>query len=209
MATLWRSEYCLHNCRRVAPELFLPKPFLVTFAAGSVGAWRIQRITAINGGSLANAERLAICEGAAPNDRLSGLWTLRGTTSNTRYTTRAETGTLVSKQESLARSVATRAVLIPIRKTDAWWAMAQDERRAVFEEQSRHIAIGLDYLPAVARRLHHSRDLGEPFDFLTWFEFAPNDESAFDHMLARLRETAEWGFVEREVEVRLTRDQIA
>ena len=73
------------------------------------------------------------------------------------------------------------------------------------EEQSHHIAIGLDYLPAVARRLHHSRDLGEPFDFLTWFEFAADDEAQFDHMLERLRATPEWRYVDREVEVRLTR----
>ncbi len=33
------------------------------------------------------------------------------------------------------------------------------------------------YLLAVARRLYHCRDLGEPFDFLTWFEYAPQDES--------------------------------
>src|SRR2546428_7160638 len=31
------------------------------------------------------------------------------------------------------------------------------------------------YLPAIARRLYHCRDLGEPFDFLTWFEYAPAD----------------------------------
>ena len=37
----------------------------------------------------------------------------------------------------------------------------EDERRAVFEERSRHIATGLAYLPGVARRLHHGRaDVG-------------------------------------------------
>jgi hypothetical protein len=57
----------------------------------------------------------------------------------------------------------------------------------------------------VARRLHHCRDLTEdaPFDFLTWFEFTPGDAVAFDEMLHRLRETAEWRYVEREVDVRL------
>jgi len=71
------------------------------------------------------------------------------------------------------RTYATRAALIPIRKSEAWWALAQDERRAIFEEQSKHIAIGMEYLPPVARRLHHCRELGEAFDFLTWFEYAP------------------------------------
>ncbi|MEI8154526.1 MAG: chlorite dismutase, partial [Hyphomicrobiales bacterium] len=59
--------------------------------------------------------------------------------------------------------------------------------------------------PAVARRLHHCRGLGGPFDFLTWFEYAPEAESAFDAMLQRLRATEEWCYVEREVDVRLVR----
>jgi chlorite dismutase len=80
---------------------------------------------------------------------------------------------LAAKQQGLDRPQATLAALIPIRKSEAWWELAQDERRRVFEESSHHIEIGMKYLPAIARRLHHSRELGEPFDFLTWFEYAP------------------------------------
>ena len=114
-------------------------------------------------------------------------------------------------QESLGRPAASHAALIPIRKSAAWWQLTQDERRAIFEQSSRHTAIGLRYLPAVARRLHHCRDLGEdePFDFLTWFEFAPADAAHFDELLAALRATPEWDFVEREVEVRLERVEAA
>ena len=63
----------------------------------------------------------------------------------------------------------------------------------------------MDYLPAVARRLHHCRDLGspEPFDFLTWFEFRPEDAAAFDDLVERLRRTPEWRYVSREMEIRL------
>jgi len=57
----------------------------------------------------------------------------------------------------------------------------------------------------VARRLYHSRELGEAFDFLTWFEFAEKDAGAFDELLQRLRSSEEWSYVEREVEVRLRR----
>jgi hypothetical protein len=49
-----------------------------------------------------------------------------------------------------------------------------DERRDVFETKSHHIADSLKYLPAIARQLYHCRDLGQPFDFLTWFEYAPS-----------------------------------
>lgn len=52
-----------------------------------------------------------------------------------------------------------------------------------------HAGFRLKYLPAVARRLHHCRDLGEPFDFLTWFEYAPADSEAFEELVDTLRET--------------------
>ncbi len=71
------------------------------------------------------------------------------------------------------------------------------------EERSHHIAIGMDYLPAISRRLHHSREIGEPFDFLTWFEYAAEHANAFEEMVARLRTTEEWHYVDREVDVRL------
>ena len=76
----------------------------------------------------------------------------------------------------------------------------------MFETQSHHTEIGLDYLPQIARQLHHSRDLGEPFDFLTWFEFAPEHTAAFEALLVRLRSSPEWTYVEREVDIRLVRD---
>ncbi len=187
----------------------MPQPLLVTFAAGDAGPWRIKHVAAVIGEALPAADRLAMIE--AGGDLPAFRWALCGVTSNTRYTTRAETAALAVKQEGLGRPQATCAALIPIRKSEAWWALAQDERRAIIEERSRHIAIGLDYLPAVARRLHHCRDLlidgrAQPFDFLTWFEFAPAHEAAFDEMLAKLRATEEWRFVEREVEVRVERE---
>lgn len=178
-------------------------PLLVTFGAGVSGPWRIDRISPVSGDSLPVAARLSVHEGdQAPT---ASHWALRGITSNTRYTNRNEAHILQATQESLGRPQATSAALIPIRKTEAWWALAQDERRAIFEERSRHIGIGLEYLPAVSRRLHHSRELGEPFDFLTWFEYAPERADAFEDMVSRLRETEEWCYVDREVDIRLTR----
>ncbi|MBA4048983.1 MAG: chlorite dismutase, partial [Sphingomonas sp.] len=118
--------------------------------------------------------------------------------------TAPELAEIRAKQEGLGRPASTRAALIPIRKSAEWWEMAQDQRRGVYERGS-HLPIGLDYLPGVARKLYHSRDHGEAFDFLTWFEFAPDQEEAFDHMLVRLRACAEWEYVDREVDIRLTR----
>ena len=182
----------------------MPAPILVNFRAGHVGAWRIERMETVVGDGLASAERLAIVAGVhtAP---ASGSWSLRGFTSNERYVERPERAALTTVQQPLGRDTATCAALIPVRKSEEWWELTQDERRAVLEEQSHHIAIGLEYLPAVARRLHHSRDLSEPFDFLTWFEYAPADATAFEELVARLRETEEWSFVDREVDIRLAR----
>jgi hypothetical protein len=182
----------------------MPPPLIVAFVAGAGGPWRIDRITAIIGDALPRATALSVREG--PDAPLPGNadWILRGVTGHTRYTRRTEVDGLAARQQALGRSRATQAALIPIRKTEAWWSLAQDERRTIFEEQSRHIGIGMDYLPAVARRLHHCRDLREPFDFLTWFEFAPQHAARFDEMLRLLRNTEEWRYVDREVEIRLS-----
>jgi hypothetical protein len=47
--------------------------------------------------------------------------------------------------------------------------------------------------------------LGEPFDFLTWFEYAPEHATIFEDLVGVLRATDEWTYVEREVDLRLAR----
>jgi len=177
----------------------------VSFAAGETGAWAIERITAICGEGLAPAAALQRSEASELVAPSPAAWTLHGVRSNERYLERSEKERLVAVQQGLGRADSRLAALIPIRKTDAWWDLAQDERRAIFEARSRHIAVGAEYLPAIARRLYHCRDLGGPFDFLTWFEFSESDANAFDDLLGRLRATEEWTFVAREVEIRLRR----
>ena len=130
---------------------------------------------------------------------------MRGVTSYERYVHKMERSSLVVQQAELGRLEATRAALIPIKKSTAWWELAQDERRAIFEERSHHITIGLKYVARIARRLYHGYDLGEPFDFLTWFEYAPEDAGAFEDLVGSLRGTDEWTYVEREVDIRLAR----
>jgi Chlorite dismutase len=181
------------------------KPLPVTFVSGSEGQWRIDRLEPVIGAGLPDARRLAVIEGTPELRRTGSAWTLRGVTSNERYVEAAEQAALRVRQPRLGRRQATRAALIPITKSEAWWALAHDERRAIFEERSRHIATSLPYLPAVARRLHHGRDLGEPFDFLTWFEYAPSAADEFETLVQALRATEEWEYVEREVDIRLSR----
>ena len=179
-------------------------PLTVAFVGASTGRWRIERLETVAGSPLASASHLEVVEGyGAARPAAGAVWALRGVTSNERYATSAEHSELAARQEPLGRAGSTRAALIPVRKSEAWWDLAQDQRRRIFEESSHHIATGLEYLPAVARRLHHGRDLGEPFDFLTWFEFAPEYTAAFEELVRRLRETEEWTYVEREIDLRL------
>ena len=183
----------------------MPPPLPVWFVAGATGEWQIDRIVPVIGEGLPAADRLAVIEGQPPPSSQPNPWRLHGFTSNTRYTSRAETDALLASQEGLGRHAAKQAALIPIRKSDRWWTLAQDERRSILQETSRHIDIGMEYLPAIARRLHHCRDIGGPFDFLTWFEFAPEQSDAFEQLTNRLRQTEEWDYVDREVDIRLSR----
>ena len=136
-------------------------------------------------------------------ENLKGTWFFKGVISNLRYTEKLEKEGLLAKQEGLGRPKSTHAVMILIKKNEAWWNLAQDERRQIMEDKSKHNQIGMDYLPAIARQLFHSKDIGEPFDFITWFEYAPEEESSFDELLNRLRNSLEWTYIEREVEVRM------
>jgi chlorite dismutase len=178
---------------------------LFTFTGGDQGPWSVTITRSVVGESLPGVKRLDIVLGAPP---AAGefAWRLRGITSNQRYVTSSENEQLVARQVALGRPTSERAALIPIRKNAAWWALPQDERRAVLERSS-HIELGLKYLPAVARRLHHCRDLSEaePFDFLTLFDYSEADSQAFEELVEALRATEEWRYVDREVDVRLAR----
>ncbi len=172
-----------------------------SFVGGRQGPWRVTRLDSLRGIGLEAVERVQIVHGEWKES--GAAWVLRGLTSNLRYATRVEVEALRASQPALARPEARCAALIPIKKSAQWWELPQDERRAIFEETSHHTAIGMEFLPAVARRLHHCRDIGEPFDFLTWFEYAPEHADDFGELLDRLRVTREWDFVEREVDIRL------
>ena len=108
----------------------------------NVDPWRVARVDCLAGDPLLAAGRLSVSVGAVSVLPHGAAWVLRGITSNERYVVRDEKVALLSKQESLGRAAFTWAALIPIRKTAAWWALAQDERRKVFEAQSEHIATG-------------------------------------------------------------------
>jgi chlorite dismutase len=181
------------------------------FRGGRSGAWRVTRFSPVKGASLSPTPALSIVHTlsiALPILPSLTSWRLTGVASHLRYTERPEKTKLDAVRAEIGRPQATCAALIPIKKSAAWWDLTQEERREIFEDKSQHIAASLKYLPAIARQLYHSRDLGEPFDFLTWFEYAPEHADDFEELVRTLRASEEWKYIEREVDIRLERERL-
>jgi chlorite dismutase len=177
-----------------------PNPIM--FSGGSTGRWSIRSITPVRGACVPPAVRLDVSDATAAMLR-PALWRFRGVSSHLHYTTRAEADALAGSSAPANRPDATFAALIPIKKSAAWWALAQDERREILAEGSRHVAIGMEYSAAITRALFHGRAICDQFDFVTWFEYPPEDEPRFEELVGRLRATPEWTYVEREIDLRL------
>jgi chlorite dismutase len=174
------------------------------FVGDTVGDWKVTAMTTLKGNPITAVSHLKKVPGNLVQSETE-IWTLKGIISNLRYTEKEDKDKLVAVQEDLGRANSTLAAFIPIRKSEAWWNLAQDERRKIMENKSQHTQTGMKYLPAIARKLFHSRDIGEPFDFLTWFEYAPSDADAFEELLVALRKTEEWNYVDREIDIRLVK----
>jgi len=182
----------------------------VSFVGAEAGTYRVLRMNAVVGEPLAPVAAVTSHPVHLAADAVAGAaWVLRGSNSAVRYVERAEATALRAVQPAIGRPHCSHAALIPIRKSDAWWELPQDERREIFETRSQHIASCLKYLPAIARRLHHGRELGEPFDFLTWFEYASEHVQLFEDLVQLLRATEEWKYVDWEIDIRLIRDDSA
>jgi len=143
--------------------------------------------------------------------QLPGAVSYFGTAQHLSYTGAALRRELTSRSRgpllpSPPPSEDTVAVVIPIRKTQAWWDLSQDERQAHFRSDERHTAIGLRYADRIFRTLYHSRYLGLPtaYDFITYFEFSRAQAADFRRLLAELRDpnkNPEWTYVDLEHEI--------
>lgn len=151
-------------------------------------------------------------EGWAPST--SSIIPFQGVTTHLQYTSHSQRQELDRRSAGeLEPSEQTIAVLIPIGKTAAWWALAQDQRQAQFQStrtEKGHTVIGLAYADRVFRKLYHSRYLkaGLSYDFLTYFEFQERDTEAFKALLTELRDprdNPEWAYVDFEFEIWMTK----
>src|SRR4051794_23704426 len=113
---------------------------LFTFIGSTTGEWQVTYMATVIGAPLEAVTHIDVVEGDVQAPQAS--WILRGATSYERYVTRAEQQALTAIQPVIGRPEATCVAMIPIRKTAAWWALPQDERRAILEERSHHIQTG-------------------------------------------------------------------
>lgn len=137
---------------------------------------------------------------------------LQGVPQHLEYMSRTQRDKLSSRPEFMP-SKDTVAVIIPIRKSDAWWALAHDERSIHFQQREGkkgHTAIGADYVDRIHRKLYHTRYAVETrdHDFITYFEFERRHTDDFKRLLTALRDTEqnpEWKYVDREYEIWMTK----
>ncbi|BCM93654.1 hypothetical protein IAD21_05545 [Abditibacteriota bacterium] len=87
-----------------------------SFVGAPSGEWRILSIAGVAGESLENASCLQIHNANLVALPEGACWVLRGVTSNTRYTTRAEQTALATIQAPIGRPSCSHAALIPITK---------------------------------------------------------------------------------------------
>lgn len=115
------------------------------FIGGETGKWLVTLVRPVRGEGLDLVARVDVVPAGDPALAPPANWRIEGQISNLRYATRAELTVLRSRQELLGRVHALHAAMIPLKKSAAWWDLAQDERRALFEDTSQHTAIGMRY----------------------------------------------------------------
>jgi hypothetical protein len=185
----------------------------------SLSLYRVDRVEAIRGEAgvaIKPGATLVRVEIAArltmPTEARTPTLLLQGVPQHPQYMSRVQRDKVKSIPE-LAPSKDTIAVVIPMRKSDAWWALAHDERSVHFEKmegKKGHTAVGVSYLDRIHRKLYHTRYAVETrdHDFITYFEFDRAQTDDFKRLLAALRDTEqnpEWKYVDREYEIWMTK----
>lgn len=173
-----------------------------------VSSYELERINAVRGPVPAGIELGRLWRLEAAGRVPSADAPFIGATTHVVYTDSATRSELAQISSGESGPV---AVLIPIRKTADWWALGAEQRQALVMEGTPHghLAVGRRYAARIYRRLYQARYLpGSEWDFLTYFEFPAHETGAFRELLGELRDTGrnpEWAFVDREVELWMTR----
>ena len=198
-----RSHYSREPQRFVVGQ---PAEVLLNYIGGTTGSWRVNSVTTHSGAPLKSVTHVEIVKGRVGRPSAGSSWVLRGVVRNTRFVTREERPILESRYLKQGPVETTCAALIPIRKSAAWWNLEHDEQQEIIDARSRQLGTITRFLPAIARRFLYGRDLGEPFDMVTWFEYSSRDQSIFDDLAGALRSSMEWQYIERDVDIRLVKE---
>jgi chlorite dismutase len=83
------------------------------------------------------------------------------------------------------------AIVVPIRKSAAWWGLDQEQRAAMMQE---HAEATLPYLKTVKRKLYHSSGLDD-LDFITYFETSKLED--FHRLVLALEKVKEFQYTRR------------
>ncbi len=177
-----------------------------SFIAGDRGSWEVVSMDRIVGAALEEAPFLDVRNEYVMKVPVDFRWLLRGVSSS-RNTPQLQNQELMTPWTHFGRDEICCAAFMPVKWTRDWWDLTEDERRSICgcgcDSKSVEIPTRIE-----ARRFHHSRELGEPFDFLMWFEYARADTALVDELVAAIRESEEWKYVEREADVRLLRSRM-
>ncbi len=174
-----------------------------SFIAGDRGSWEVVSMRTTIGASLESAPFLDVRNEYVMKLPVDFRWLLRGVSSKSKGL-RPSDGEVMIPRPQLGRKGACCAAFMPVKRSRDWWSLTDGERREICG-RSRDADLRGNPTGMVASRFHHSRELGEPFDFLMWFEYSPGDAALIDEVIASIRESEEWRYVEREADVRLVR----
>lgn len=176
---------------------------IYTYLGGTTGEWEVTGFAACRGEPLARISHLQVVHGPLRRVPAGTAWVLSGLVRRTRYVALEE-----PRRQARDRIGATCAALISIRRARCWWDLVPQERSEI--QTNRWTAPAhLRLLSTIIHRWQHPRDLSSQFDVVTWFEYESHDAPAFDELLAEWRASAEWKYVDREVDLRLTRSRVS
>ena len=178
---------------------------LIHYVGGTSGSWCVESTETFSGPELKPVTHLEIIGGRIGRAPQGTAWILPAIVSSTRYITREEPRSMAAMKSRFPQDGTPSAALVLIRKSAEWWDLAGEERRDIIEARSRQVDARLRTLPAIARRFTLHRDGSDAFDFLTWFEFDAQDSAVIDDLASAIRATDEWNYVEREIEIRLSK----
>lgn len=187
----------------------------------SLTVYRVDKVVSVRGKSgvnIAPGATMVRVETAsklpAPAGEKGPSLLFHGVPQHLQYTSGEQRADLNKRSRSeLPPGKDTVAVVIPVRKSAAWWALPHDERHAHFQKKGDkigHTAIGAKYADRIYRKLYHTRYAVETkdHDFITYFEFERTHTEDFKSLLAQLRDpdqNPEWNFVDRESEIWMTK----